>query len=242
MDSRLKRKLAAAAAGMLLLGGAGGAYAVAQSGDPGGREAFLNDVAKRLNVTPGELKDAFTGAFADRLAADVKAGRLTQEQADEIKKHAEEHGGIPFAGPRPGRFHGAPGGPLPPGARGGPPGPPPFGAPPPHGHGRGGPIGAGIEAAAKYLGLTERQLERRLRSGKSLAQIAADENKGVEGLKSAIEAAVKSDLDKAVADKRITREQADDILSGLHARLDALVNRKLGDRPRGPGRRRGHHW
>jgi hypothetical protein len=236
MNSRVKRKLAAAAAGMVLLGGAGGAYAVSQSAGAGDRDVFLNDVAKRLNVTPGELQDAFQGALADRLAADVKAGRLTQEQADEFKKHAAEHGGLPFGGPPPGRFHGGPPD-LP-----GPPGPPPFGAPPPPGHGRGGLIGPGIDAAAKYLGLAPVQLESRLRSGKSLAQVAAAEKKDVAGLKSAIEAAVKNDLDKAVADKRLTQKQADDILSGLHSRLDEIVNRKPGDRPPGPRSRRGHHW
>jgi hypothetical protein len=248
MDSKLKRKLAAAAAGMALLGGAGGAYAVSQSGSGAGdRDAFLADVAKRLNVTPGELESAFRGAFFDKLDADVKAGRLTQKQADEIKQHAREHGGLPFGGPPPGPPPpGARGMPVPPGAQG-PPGPPPFFGPPPPGDrhgpgGPGGPIGAGLDAAAKYLGLTEAQLHRRLESGKSLAQVAAAENKEVAGLKSAIEAGVKAELDKAVADKRLTQAQEDDILSGLHSRIDELVNRKGRDRPPGPRGRRGHHW
>jgi len=232
MEFTLRRKVAGAAAGLALVAGAaGGAYAVSsRSSDD--RQAFLNDVAKRLNVSPQELKDAFTGALADRLAADVKAGRLTQAQADEIKRRAQEHGGVPFLGP-PG-----PGGPRPFG------GPPPFGGPflgPPPG--RPGPILAGLDAAAKYLGLSDAQLRMRLRSGKSLAQVAADQNKPVDGLKSAIEDAVKKNLDKAVADKRLTQSQEDEILSNLHGRLDDLVNRKPGDRPRfGPRWRRGPHW
>src|SRR3954451_1300046 len=99
---RLNRKFAGGAVGVALLAGAGGAWAVASGGgSSGGRDAFLNDVAGRLNVTPQKLKDAVQGAFEDQLDAAVKAGRLTQAQADEIKKEAKEHGGVPF-GPGPG--------------------------------------------------------------------------------------------------------------------------------------------
>jgi hypothetical protein len=84
---------------------------------------------------------------------------------------------------------------------------------------------AGFDGAAKYLGLTPAQLRKQLESGKSLAGIAKARNKPVDGLKAAIEDAVKSELDGAVADKRLTRAQADQILSALHARLDEIVNR-----------------
>ncbi len=85
---------------------------------------------------------------------------------------------------------------------------------------------AGLDAAAKYLGLSEAELHAQLESGKSLADVAKARNKPVDGLKAAIEAAVKSDLDKAVGDKRLTRAQADEILSELHDHLDEIVNRK----------------
>jgi nitrogen-specific signal transduction histidine kinase len=92
---------------------------------------------------------------------------------------------------------------------------------------------AGLDGAAKYLGLTGAQLRTQLESGKSLADVAKARNKPLAGLKGAIEAAVKSDLDKAVAGKRLTQAQADRILSDLRSRLDAVVNRKPGTR---------HHW
>jgi hypothetical protein len=63
-----------------------------------------------------------------------------------------------------------------------------------------------LDAAAKYLGLSDAQLRNQLRSGKSLAQIAEAQNKPVAGLKSAIEAAVASEL---------------------HDRIDEIVNGKL---------------
>src|SRR3954451_20595536 len=101
---RLNRKFAGGAVGVALLAGAGGAWAVGSgsgSSSPG-RDAFLNDVAGRLSVTPEKLKGAIQGAFEDQLDADVKAGRLTQAQADAIKKEAKEHGGVPFGPPGPG--------------------------------------------------------------------------------------------------------------------------------------------
>jgi hypothetical protein len=233
MEFTLRRKAAGAAAGLALVAGAAGAAYAVSGGSSDNRQAFVNDVAGRLHVTPQQLKDAFTGALSDRLAADVKAGRLTQAQADEIKRHAQEHGGLPFFGPPP------PG----PGRFGGPHfgGPPPLGGPPP---GAPGPIMAGLDAAAKYLGLSDAQLRTRLRSGKSLAQVAGAQNKPVAGLKSAIEAAVKKDLDQAVADKRITKAQEDHIVSELHGRLDEIVNRTPGAGPRFGSRfrRRGPHW
>src|SRR3954469_7344573 len=173
MDAALKRKVAGAAAGLAIAAGAAGvADAVsggAGSGPPDGRQAILNDVAKRLNIAPQKLKDAFDAALAARR---------------------------PPNGP-------GPGGPPPPGR-------PPFGHPPP------GPIGGGLDAAAKYLGLTDTQLFQRLRSGKSLAQVAADQNKSVQGLKDALDAEFRK-------------------------RLDEIVNAKPGLRPRFGVRRFRHH-
>src|SRR3954452_23294114 len=132
MEHTLKQRIAGGAAGLALLAGAGGAAFAASSGSagsgaPNDRDTFLNDVAKRLDVSPDKLKEAIKGAFSDKLDADVAAGRLTREQADRIKKEAEEHGGLPLLGPGPGlRGHDFRGGPPP--LAGGPP--PPPGRPP----------------------------------------------------------------------------------------------------------------
>ena len=53
----MRRKLAIGAAGLVVLGGGGAAYAVNKAND-NPRQAFLGDVAKRLNVTPQKLNDA----------------------------------------------------------------------------------------------------------------------------------------------------------------------------------------
>jgi uncharacterized coiled-coil protein SlyX len=83
----------------------------------------------------------------------------------------------------------------------------------------------GAAAVARYLGITPAQLRTELRAGKSLAQIATDHGKTVDGLKAAILAAVKARLDKAVASGRLTAAQEKTILDRLSAHLDELVNR-----------------
>lgn len=227
MERSVKRKLAIGVTGLVVLGGGGAAYAVTKSNNDN-RQAFLGDVAKRLNVTPQKLNDAIKGAFEDRLDAAVKAGHLTQAQADRLKKKVEANGGPPVFGAGPpigGRFF----------FRGGP------GRP-------GGPIHDGLDAAARYLGLTDAQLLGKLKSGKTLAEVAGDQNKSVDGLKSAIKASVKADLDRAVQDKRLTQTEESNILGKLDKGIDNLVNGKrigppprLGG-PRGFGAKRGFHF
>jgi hypothetical protein len=199
----MKRKLAIGVAGLVVLGGAGAAYGIT-SGGKDEREAFLNDAAKRLDVSPDKLQSALQGAFEDRLDAAVKAGRLTQDEADAIKKKVAQGGGPPVGVPEFGDKHMF--------FDGGP----------------GGPIKAGLDAAAKYLDLTDKQLIDKLESGKSLADVAGDQKKSVDGLKNAIKDAVKTQLDQAVKDKRISQDQEDKILDGLSGRLDDVVNRKGG--------------
>src|SRR5205823_9479933 len=85
----------------------GGAYAATQSSS-NPRQAFLNDVAKRLHVTPQQLQSAVKGAYLDRLQAAVAAGKLTQGQANAIKQRIQRYGLLgagPLLGER-GLFHG----------------------------------------------------------------------------------------------------------------------------------------
>jgi len=209
MKPKHKRSIAVVAAGLLALAGAGGTYAATKSSGDTERKAFLDDVAKRLKVDPKDLTTALREAYFARLDAAVKAGRLTQAQADAIKKRIGSSGDVPFLGP----FGG-------PGPGGGPPG---FHRGGPHG---GGALFGGIDAAAKFLGLTRAELGEQLRSGKSLADVAKDKGKSVDDLKSAIKAGVKSQLDDAVGKKRLTQAKADEILKDLDGRLDDIVNGK----------------
>ena len=82
-----------------------------------------------------------------------------------------------------------------------------------------------FRTAADYLKLTPQALLEQLRAGKSLAEIAADRGKSVDGLKQAILAAVKTHLDKRIAAGRLSADQKQAILAKLGARLDVLLNR-----------------
>jgi len=201
-----KRKLAFGLSAVAVAAGAGGALAATQdSANP--RQAFLNDVAKRLNVTPQQLTGAMSGAAIDQLNAAVAAGKLTQAQANALKQRLQQNGGGPFL---------LPGGPGGSGFPGGP------------GMLRGGGFFGGqddpMAAAAKYLGLSETQLFNQIEAGKSLAQIATAQGKSTSGLKDAMVASIKARLDKAVAAKDLTSAQEQQMLTDFSAGLDQRIN------------------
>jgi len=219
MTSSLKRKLMIGVLGAALLGIAGGgAYAATSSSSSNPRQAFLDDVAGRLHVSSADLAAALKAASADQLDAAVKAGKLTQAEADAIKQKMQNKGapGAPFFGFRKG-------GPL--GKRGGPLVGGPFGGAKQF---LGGPLMGGIDAVAKYLGLTPAKLRTEIASGKSLADVAKAQGKDVAGLETTIKDAAKTQLDKLVAAKRITQAQETKILAALDSRVTDLVNGKLG--------------
>jgi hypothetical protein len=81
-----------------------------------------------------------------------------------------------------------------------------------------------LDAAADFLGLTESQLRDELSGGKTLAQVARDHGKSVDGLIDAMVAEAKKHLDDAVAAGRVTRAQADSILADLKQRVTDRVN------------------
>jgi hypothetical protein len=199
----------AAAATLAVVGGGAAAVAATGSGSP--TSDFLDSVAKHLGVSPQKLQDATKAAAIDQVNADLAAGRITKEQADELKKRIEAGDGV-LGGP--GRF-----------GYGGPDKPGDLGLP---GPGFGRPVIANeIAAAAKYLGLDESALRDKLQNGQSLADVAKAQSKDVEGLKTAIFEAAKADLDKAVADKKLTQSEADDIYNGLKSHIDDVVNAEV---------------
>ncbi len=99
----------------------------------------------------------------------------------------------------------------------------------------GGPPGAA--AIATYLGLTSDQLRADLGNGQTLAQLATAQGKTVSGLESAILADVKTRLDTAVADGKLTAAEEATRLANLQAHVADLVNSTgpPGGGPGGPG-------
>jgi hypothetical protein len=82
-----------------------------------------------------------------------------------------------------------------------------------------------LETAATHLGMTVAELQTALIGGKTLAQVAADKGKTVEGLVTALTAQAKTSLDAAVAAGTITAAQEQTLLTNLTTRTTDLVNK-----------------
>lgn len=152
------------------------------------------------------LKDALQGLVDD--------GTIDQAQRDRVAEHLAEQG--PARGPRElGRGPGGPG--LGPAGRGV------------------GALKVGLGVAAETLGMTRPELRSELRSGKSLADVAADKGVPLEELTAALRAEAVKRLDEAVAEGRLTRAEADRRKAVLDGHLAKAVQRE-------GGRGRGHGW
>jgi hypothetical protein len=209
---KVSRKLVLGAVAGLAVVGAGAAVAATQFGDPKAEsQAIINDAAGQLGVQPAQLSDALKKAYENRVDAAVAAGQLTKAQGDAIKAQLEA-GNVPLVLPGIGFRNGG--------------GPGPWGGP-----------GAmhdmrGLDAAASYLGLSQSELMTKLQSGKSLADIAKDQGKSVDGLVNALVNDAKTHLDQAVKDGKLTQAQEDQILSQIKQHITDFVN---GTAPKGFG-------
>jgi hypothetical protein len=196
---RSRRTLTIAVAALALVGGGGAAIAAAQGSSSSG-QSFLDSVARHLGISSQKLEDATKAAAVDQVDAALKAGKITQAQADELKARIQSGEFPPFAGPlfgpRLGPFHGG--------------GPPLF--------------GEKLSAAADYLGLTQAELRTKLNDGRTLANIAKARGKSVDGLKQAILDEAEKNLDQLVEDGELTRAEADAMLARMKSHIDDLVH------------------
>ncbi|HVF79383.1 MAG TPA: hypothetical protein VNA28_13890 [Solirubrobacteraceae bacterium] len=218
-----RRIAAIALSGALVAGGTGAAIAAAGKNDGKQTEqAVLDDAAKRLDVTPEKLREALGAAVDAQIDAAVKAGKLTQEQADKVKAARKQSGRVlgPFVGP--GLLHKrfVPGGPH------GPAGP------------RMGMRHGLLDDIATALGTTPAKLFAGLRSGKSFADIAKANGRSLADVRGAVKASVMTRLDKAVKDGDLTRKHADEMLANVDEKLRAIESGKA-LRLRRHGHRRG---
>jgi hypothetical protein len=173
---------------------AGGGAAVAASQNDSS-SSFFDSLAEHLGISSEKLEDAARAAALDQVDAAVEEGRITEEQGEELRSRIESGELPPFFGPGPfGGFHG-----------------------------KMHAFGDDVSAAADYLGLTVAELRERLADGRSLADIAEAEGKSVDGLKQAILGDARENLEEAVAEEKLTREQADAALERLEASVDDLV-------------------
>jgi polyhydroxyalkanoate synthesis regulator phasin len=174
----------------------------------------LAELAKDKGKSVGELTQALRDAIRSDADEAVEDGELTKEQADRLVDRLSDAVD---------ELVEMPGGPAL-GLRG-----PAIGVAPP------GPLGKDLlpgflpgselmETAADYLGMDEADVREALRDGKSLADLAKDKAKSVDGLEQALLDAIREDADQAVEDGVLTKEQADRLVGKLRTLVDKLVD------------------
>lgn len=206
----MKRKhLIAGAVTVATLAGGAGAAVAATSDQKAAEKTVLADAAKTLGVSAADLKAALAGAEDAQLDVAVKAGTITQAQADDIKQHRADEGTVLNLG------HGGPGG-----------------------HGHGGPGGRFLLTdAAKAIGITEDKLTTQLRSGKTLTAIAKANGKTLAEVTAAVKASATDRLDADLKAGTITQAQHDEEVGELDDEIARLGDFGRGanghDGPRG---------
>jgi polyhydroxyalkanoate synthesis regulator phasin len=105
-------------------------------------------------------------------------------------------------------------------------------------HGKGGRHGLKSEVLAQVLGMSADELRTALKSGKTIAQVAADQGVDVQVVIDALTAEMTNHIADEVASGELTQEEADAKLADLSARIADRVNNP---RPaEGAGGRGGH--
>jgi polyhydroxyalkanoate synthesis regulator phasin len=162
-----------------------------------GADALLGALATNLGKSQDEVRAAVVAAQKQVVDQAVTSGRLTADQATKIKARIDQTGGR--------------------GALRAPSLP----AKAPRAAAPAAKTDAGL---AQFLGVTPQQLGQELKTGQSLAQVAQAHGKSRDQLKQHLTDQVKTRLDRAVADGKLTRERADQMLSKATQGLDKLID------------------
>jgi hypothetical protein len=84
-----------------------------------------------------------------------------------------------------------------------------------------------VDDAADFLGMTARELVEALRDGATLAELAEEHGLGAQALIDHLVGLVEEHLDQAVADGRLTEDEAAERVAEATERITALVNGEL---------------
>jgi hypothetical protein len=213
----MQKKIAAfALTGAVVLGG-GAAIAIPAMADSSGSSTSTSSAPDAQTGRLDAIKNALKGLVEDKT--------LTQAQADKVASALSQPGAL---GPLGGGHRG-------PGGMGGPG----FGGPGFRGPGFGG-LQAGLDAAAKALGMSAADVRTALQGGSTLADLAKKQGKDETAVVNALVDAAKTQLADAVKAGRLTQARSDEIAKDLPARIKDFVDNggpKLG--MRGPDGMRG---
>src|SRR4029450_7921147 len=85
--------------------------------------------------------------------------------------------------------------------------------------------GPKLDAAAEALGVSTDELRQQLRSGKTIAQVAADRNVDKQKVIDAMVKDAQEHIDRAVQDGKLTAERANERKANLEDRITSLVDK-----------------
>ena len=147
--------------------------------------SFVDHLAANLGKKPDQVNKAVSDALSQTLADAVKAGDLTQQQADAIKARQQKGNnvcsgalaGIDRAGRAKARI--------------------------------------GMAEYAKALGISRQELEQDLASGKTVKDVAASKGMDENTFRNNLANAVKADLEPRVAAGKLTQQQEEAILNKI---------------------------
>jgi hypothetical protein len=188
----------------------------------------FNEIFTANHVDSQKVVDTVLKDLKTKLDSAVQAGKLKQDQADKIYNAAKDH--LPRLldakpGDHPGK-HGA-------GPNGNPGTNPGGHAGPNPGH---GVIGAGLDIAAKTIGITDAQLMDELKQGKTIGAVATAHGSSAQKVIDAMVTAANTRIDKLVTDGKLDATKAAAMKTKSTAMITELVTEgmpKLG--PRGHG-------
>ena len=169
--------------------------------------SFMQHFATDIGKSQADINAAFQKAIGETLADEVKAGKLTQAQADAIKAK--------LAGKTPCALPGAVG------PRGG------------DHKALGAYMQQYLAAAASALGVSQTQLQADLKNGQSLSQVAAAQNVSEATFRTKLIANLKPALDQAVTNGKLTAAQERTLLDRLQTGPLPLWD-KAPKRPKAP--------
>jgi uncharacterized protein YidB (DUF937 family) len=203
-------KVGVLALALLAMGGVAVGIVAAQSGGtstpsasnatPGQKQQLVNDfldkLATNLGISTDTLKSALTKTDTQMLDQAVADGKITQAEADKIKAKIESGNGPIF--PFLGRGHG----------------------------GRGFLERDNIvQQTAAFLGIDRQAVVDALKNNQSLAQVAQDHGKTADELSGYLYDQLKSKLDQAVTNNKITQDKENTVLSSARDRINTVINK-----------------
>jgi hypothetical protein len=175
----------------------GGATPAATAEEP--RERFLQRVADKLGVEVSALEEAIKDARLEMVEEALAAGRINEDQAAKARERIENGEGAGLRRLREWRRER---------------------------HERTAPLrGLIVESAATAIGITPDDLREELRSGKSIADVAADNGASLDDVKTEVLAAAEAKLAEAVANGRIDQAKSDALLQRFTDNLDAILSK-----------------